>query len=86
MLNLTLMNHHFEFTCTPEEKERLIEAATMIEDRLDTVSHLKGESKALMIAINLAYDILEMKEESLQYTVHLENQIDEAMHELADKQ
>jgi len=83
MLNITLMNHTFEIPCEPEERARLIEAATLIEDRLEQVPGLKGESKALMVALNLAYDHLQMKEETVQYTLHLENQIDSVMQDLA---
>jgi len=83
MLNLTLMNHSFEIPCEPEERERLIEAATLLEDRLEQVSGLKGESKILMVALNLAYDHLQMKDETVQYTLHLEEQVDSVMKEIA---
>ena len=83
MLNLTLMNHTFEIPCEPEERERLIEAATLLEDRLEQASGFKGESKVLMVALNLAYDHLQMKDETVQYTLHLEDQVDSVMQELA---
>lgn len=83
MLNITLMNHNFEIPCEPEERARLIEAATLIEDRLEQATGLKGESKALMVALNLAYDHLQMKEETVQYTLHLEEQVDTVMQDLA---
>jgi cell division protein ZapA len=77
------MNHTFEIPCDPEEKERLIEAATLIEDRLEQVPGLKGESKILMVALNLAYEHLQMKDETVQYTLHLEDQMDTVMNQLA---
>ena len=83
MLNITLMNHTFEIPYEPEERERLIEAATLIEDRLEQATGLKGESKALMVALNLAYDHLQMKDETVQYTLHLEDQVDSVMQDLA---
>ncbi|WP_373018907.1 cell division protein ZapA [Thiomicrorhabdus sp.] len=83
MLTITLMNHTFEIPCDPEEKERLIEAATLIEDRLEQVPGLKGESKILMVALNLAYEHLQMKDETVQYTLHLEDQMDTVMNQLA---
>lgn len=82
MLNLTLMKHDFEIPCEPEEKARLIEAATLIEDRLEQATGLKGESKVLMVALNLAYEHLQMKEETVQYTLHLEDQIDSTIQDL----
>ncbi len=83
MLNLTLMNHTFEIPCEPEEKERLIEAATLIEERLEQATGLKGEGKILMVALNLAYDHLQMRDETVQYSLHLEDQVDSAMQDLA---
>lgn len=83
MLTLTLMNHTFEIPCEPEEKEGLIEAATLIEDRLEQLPSLKGESKVLMVALNLAYEHLQMKDQTVQYTLHLEEQIDNTMQQLA---
>lgn len=83
MLTLTLMNHTFEIPCEPHEKERLIEAATLIEDRLEQLPSLKGESKVLMVALNLAYDFLSMKNDTVQYTLQFEEQIDDAIQQLA---
>lgn len=83
MLTLTLMNHTFEIPCEPEEKEGLIEAATLIEDRLEQLPSLKGESKVLMVALNLAYEHLQMKDQTVQYTLHLEEQIDNTIQQLA---
>lgn len=83
MLNLTLMNHTFEIPCEPEEKERLIEAATLIEERLEQATGLKGEGKILMVALNLAYDHLQMRDETVQYSLHLEDQVDSAIQDLA---
>ena len=36
-----------------------------------------------MVALNLAYDHLQMKEETVQYTLHLEEQVDTVMQGLA---
>lgn len=83
MLTLTLMNHTFEIPCEPDDRERLIEAATLIEDRLEQLPTLKGEGKVLMVALNLAYEHLQMKDETVQYSLRLEDQVDSVMHQLA---
>lgn len=83
MLTLTLMNHTFNVPCEPEDKEKLIEAATLLEDKLDQVSSLKGESKVLMVALNMCYDYLQLKNETDQYCLHLESQLEEAMTDIA---
>ncbi|MDG6777752.1 cell division protein ZapA [Thiomicrorhabdus sp. zzn3] len=85
MLTLTLMNHTFEIPCEPEDRERLIEAATLIEDRLEQLPSLKGEGKVLMLALNLAYDYLQMKDETVQYTLRLEDQVDSMVTQLASE-
>jgi len=76
VLTLTLMNHNFEIPCEESDHERLIEAATLLEDKLDQLPELKGEGKVLMIALNLCYDYLQLKNETLQYTEQVETQIE----------
>lgn len=75
MLSLSLMNHTFEVPCAPEDREMLIEAATLLEDQLEQVSNLKGESKVLMVALNLCYDYLQMKQDTTQYCLRLDQQL-----------
>lgn len=83
MLTLTLMNHTFNVPCEPEDKEKLIEAATLLEDKLDQVTGLKGESKVLMVALNMCYDYLQMKNDTDQYCLHLESEMEEIMTAMA---
>ena len=83
MLTITLMNHTFEIPCEAHERDRLIEAATLLEDKLDQVPSLKGESKALMVALNLAFDYLQLKEDTTQYSLRLDSQIDSVMNQIA---
>jgi len=84
MLKLTLMKHTFEVPCEPDEKERLIEAATLLEEKLDEVKVLKGESKVLSVALNMCYDYLQMKEDTNHYHQHLDNQIERAIQLVAE--
>ncbi|MGM0540880.1 MAG: cell division protein ZapA [Pseudomonadota bacterium] len=83
MLSLTLMNHTFEIPCEAEDRERLIEAATLLEDKLDQLPELKGEGKVLMMALNLCYDYLQLREDTTQYTLRLEDQMDTVMNHVA---
>lgn len=85
MLTLTLMNHTFEIPCEPHERDKLIEAATLLEDKLDQVPGLKGESKVLMVALNLAFDYLQLKDDTTQYSLRLEDQIDSVMNQVASE-
>lgn len=85
MLHLTLMNHHFEVPCEDGEREALVEAATLLEDKLDQVTHLKGENKILMVALNLCYDYVQMKRDTMQYSDHLEKQLEGLMQNLIEE-
>ncbi len=83
MLTLTLMNHTFEIPCEAEDRERLIEAATLLEDKLDQLPDLKGEGKILMMALNLCYDYLQLRDDTTQYTLRLEDQMDTVINHVA---
>lgn len=83
MLTLTLMNHTFEIPCEAEDRERLIEAATLLEDKLDQLPDLKGEGKILMMALNLCYDYLQLRDDTTQYTLRLEDQMETVMNHVA---
>lgn len=85
-LKLNLMKHDFNVPCAEEDKAQLIEAATLIEDKLDQVTGLKGEKKVLSVALNLAYDYLQMQKETTQYTLRLEDQIEEVMTQVTNDQ
>jgi cell division protein ZapA len=80
------MNHHFEVPCEDDERETLIEAATLLEDKLDQVTHLKGENKVLMVALNLCYDYVQLKRDTLQYTDHMEKQLEQLMQHAIEQQ
>jgi len=77
------MNHTFEIPCEPHERDKLIEAATLLEDKLDQLPGLKGESKVLMVALNLCFDYLQMKEDTTQYSLRLEDQLDTVINQVA---
>lgn len=85
MLTLTLMNHTFEIPCKEEDKSKLIEAATLLEDKLEQMEGLRGESKVLMVALNLCYDYLQMKNDILRYCAHLDQQMEEVLNTLPAK-
>lgn len=82
MLKLTFMNHQFQVPCKEEDKAQLIEAATLLEEKLDQVQNLKGESKVLMVALNLCFDYLQLKQDTTQYTLRLDDQLEEVMSQI----
>jgi len=79
------MNHTFEIPCEAHERERLIEAATLLEDKLDQLPGLKGEGKVLMVALNLCFDYLQLKDDTTQYSLRLEDQLDDVINQVASE-
>ncbi|UQB42991.1 cell division protein ZapA [Thiomicrospira microaerophila] len=79
---IRLMNHRFEVPCEPEDQAKLEQAADFLDNKLDLVPHLKGETKILMVALNICYDYLQLKKDTLAYTDHLEKQLDRLALEL----
>ncbi len=84
MLTLSLMGHTFEVPCQPEEKDALIDAATLLEDKLELVSGLRGESKVLMVALNMCYDQIKLKKETTEYCEKLDLQLTKCMSEMIE--
>ncbi|QCU89853.1 cell division protein ZapA [Thiomicrorhabdus sediminis] len=85
MLTLTLMDSTFEFDCEDHEREKLIEAATMLEDKLEQLPTMKDKNKVLMTALNICFDYLTLKEDTLAYTERLEGQIQQMMTQVASE-
>jgi cell division protein ZapA len=85
MLKLTLMNHTFQVPCKESDKAQLIEAATMLQDKLEQVQTLKGENKALMVALNICFDYIQLKQDTTQYTLRLDEQIDGVMTQITQE-
>lgn len=79
------MNHTFEIPCEAHEREKLIEAATLLEDKLDQLPGLKGEGKVLMVALNLCFDYLQLKDDTTQYSLRLEDQLDNVINQVASE-
>ncbi|WFE68763.1 cell division protein ZapA [Thiomicrospira sp. R3] len=79
---IRLMNHRFDVPCQPEDQAKLEQAATMLDQKLDQVPHLKGETKILMVALNICYDYIQMKADTLAYTDHLEKQLEGLVDEI----
>lgn len=85
LLKLTLMNHSFQVPCKEADKAQLIEAATLLEDKLEQVQTLKGENKALMVALNVCFDYIQLKQDTAQYTLRLDGQIEEVMNQITQE-
>ncbi len=75
MLKIFLMDNEFKVPCEKEEEDALIQAATMLEDQLEQASGRNNENKALMVALNICYDYIQLKNDTMQYCENLDEQL-----------
>ena len=76
MLSLKIMNHAFEIDCGPEDYDSLTKAAELLEEKIDEMpAMMKNERKLLLVALNICYDYLTLKEESLKSSEKIETQL-----------
>lgn len=82
-LDITLNNHTFRVPVAPEDEERLIEAATLVDRKLQEAPGRTGELRALTVALNLAYDLLLVKERSRATTRQVDKTLEQVMQQLS---
>lgn len=80
MVSLTIMNHAFEIECSQEEKQPLTDAADLIEKKLNEMpASMPNERKILLVALNITYDYLNLKDESLKNSQSIETKLDQLL-------
>ncbi|MBN2646914.1 MAG: cell division protein ZapA [Thiotrichales bacterium] len=78
MVEINVLGHRFNFPCAPEEKARLQKAAQLIEHKMNELPKANRNERALiMVAINIAYDLLQLKEETQEHGSDLRVKIEE---------
>lgn len=86
MVSLSLMNHAFELECTPEDETPLEEAAKLLDEKFNEMpASMPNERKAILVALNIAYDYLVLKDESLKNSEHVEEKLNQLL-EILQKQ
>ncbi|HID00140.1 MAG TPA: cell division protein ZapA [Piscirickettsiaceae bacterium] len=85
-LKITLLNHTFDIPVEPDDEERLIEAATLVDKHLSEARSRSNELKALSVALNLAYDYLLLLEKCTDNAKRVDKAMEEAMQQLAMRQ
>lgn len=77
MIEINTMGHRFKFQCEDDERERLEAAADMIEQKmLELPKSSRNERSLLMVAINIAYDFLQLKDEAHHNSEDMKGKID----------
>jgi cell division protein ZapA len=62
-LDIRLLSKEYHVACNAREKESLLEAVAYLEQRLDELAqktHANGETLAVMTALNVAHEFLQL--------------------------
>lgn len=80
MVSLTIMNHTFELQCASEEQASLVAAAQTLQAKLNEMpASMPNERKVLLVALNICYDYLTLKDESLKNSEGIEQKINQLL-------
>ena len=86
-VRITIMGKEYHVACPPEERADLFASASLIDERMrelrDGGRVVGAERIAVMVALNLAHEMLECKEELQQARPH-GGAAPERLHALAD--
>lgn len=64
LLDITLLGRDYRVACLPDEREALLKAASYVDDKMREIgakTHSGGEKLAVMTALNIAHELLQMK-------------------------
>lgn len=64
VLDITLLGREYRVSCSPDEREALLKAATYVDEKMRDIgakTHSGGEKLAVMTALNIAHELLQMK-------------------------
>lgn len=64
LLDITLLGREYRVSCQPAEREALLKAALYVDEKMREIggkTHSGGEKLAVMTALNIAHELLQMK-------------------------
>ncbi|MBT7308492.1 MAG: cell division protein ZapA [Gammaproteobacteria bacterium] len=66
-VSVKVLQKEYKIACPPEQQESLIEAATLVDQKMREIQGQKRSSAqdrvAIMVAINIAYDLIQLQKE-----------------------
>jgi cell division protein ZapA len=84
-ITVSILDREYQFSCQPEERKALREAATLLDDRMRSI---KGEGRlmaleriAVMTALNLSDELLRLQ----KHEKHRQENVDSRIRMLADE-
>lgn len=64
LLDITLLGREYRVACPPEERDALLKAASYVDEKMRDIrgkTQSAGEKLAVMTALNIAHELLQMK-------------------------
>ena len=64
LLDTTLLVREYRVACPPDERDALLKAASYVDEKMHDIrgkTHSAGEKLAVMTALNIAHELLQMK-------------------------
>ena len=83
---VSILDREFLVACTPEERPGLIAAAAMVDGRMREIRNnartASADRIAVMAALNIAHELLQLKQSSTQHDSALGGELDALKHRL----
>ncbi len=64
LLDITLLGREYRVACPPDERDALLKAASYVDEKMRDIrgkTQSAGERLAVMTALNIAHELLQMK-------------------------
>ena len=76
MINVTILGNSLQIPCEGEDCEQLQKSIALLENKLEHIpDNMRNESRLILLAINLCYDYLRLKNESLEFNQTMESNL-----------
>ena len=83
---VSILDREFLVACTPEERPGLIAAAAMVDGRMREIRNnartASADRIAVMAALNIAHELLQLKQSSTQHDTAVGGELDALKHRL----
>jgi len=86
MIKVSLFDNTLDIPCEGEDCRQLQNAIELIEEKLTQIpTSMRNESRLLLLAINLGYDLQKLKRESLELNESFEQKVSRLLEIIENK-
>lgn len=75
-INITLQGKTYQVPVDERERDAFEEAYTLLSEKLKDVSHMNKESAMAMVALNLSFELIQLKHKSLAMLDNLDKELE----------